>query len=348
MSNPTITLDATLIQQLVDQAVEANILSAIENLGKDPVWLEKIERMINQAVVDRTIAGLNSIDIGSVIQQRVDENMKNVRTTLVEDFSSTGISDRATECQFTIMDEATVVKNHLIAQDMEVVGSATVKDLAVKGSINTDNQAWNDLSTHIANKTLDQLTETWKDQLVESIANQIKSNGIDFQNITVDGDPLISGNTLSQNITESSLQSVGTLKQLRVRGTSHFNETLNVIRGRVGVNTEEPEMAFSVWDEEISLLLGKHKAKQAYIGTGRDQSLTLGVNRTPYLEIDNDGMTTVKKLRIGLHRVQFDSQVPGWSGTRGDLVFNSSPGSDRVFAWVCLGAFRWQPLKSAE
>ena len=51
---------------------------------------------------------------------------------------------------------------------------------------------------------------------------------------------------------------------------------------------------------------------------------------------------------LGLHRISHDSQVPGWSGTRGDLVFNTSPGADRVFAWVCLGAHRWQTLKSAE
>ena len=111
-----------------------------------------------------------------------------------------------------------------------------------------------------------------------------------------------------------------------------------------------PKMAPDMvdWEGEFSVVIGKHKLNQAYIGTNRDQSLSLGVNREPQLEINTDGLTTVKKLRVGLHRISHDTQVPGWSGTRGDLVLNTSPGPDRVFAWVCLGAHRWQTLKSAE
>ena len=84
------------------------------------------------------------------------------------------------------------------------------------------------------------------------------------------------------------------------------------------------------------------------MGTNREQGLVLGINRIPQLEIDSSGMTTVKKLKIGIHQISHDVQVPGWSGTRGDLVLNSNPGNDRVFGWLCLGAFKWQPLKSAE
>ena len=47
-------------------------------------------------------------------------------------------------------------------------------------------------------------------------------------------------------------------------------------------------------------------------------------------------------------KISHDVQVPGWAGTRGDMVFNTNPGPDRVFAWVCLGAHKWQTLKSAE
>ena len=116
---------------------------------------------------------------------------------------------------------------------------------------------------------------------------------------------------------------------------------------RLGINTETPEMALSVWDEEVSVIIGKHKAKQAYIGTSRDSGVAIGVNRVPHIEIDTDGLTTIKKLRVGLHKISHDSLVPGWAGTRGDLVFNTSPGPDKVFAWVCLGAHKWQTLKSA-
>jgi len=165
----------------------------------------------------------------------------------------------------------------------------------------------------------------------------------------VGGQKVIDGNQLTGTVTESKLKSVGILKTLTVNGEARFNNnTVTVLNRRLGVNTDTPEKALSVWDEEVSVVIGKHKTNQAYVGTNRDQALVLGVNREPQLEIATDGLTTIKKLRVGLHKISHDTQVPGWSGTRGDLVFNTSPGADRVFAWVCLGAHRWQTLKSAE
>jgi hypothetical protein len=184
--------------------------------------------------------------------------------------------------------------------------------------------------------------------LVAQVADRIKQGGIEFDSITVGGEPLIQDHVLSRTITDSSLQKVGILRDLQVKGEAHLNDTVSVMNRRMGVNTQTPEMALSVWDEEVSIIIGKHKAKQAYIGTSRDSAVAIGVNRVPHIEIDTDGLTTVKKLRVGMHKISHDVQVPGWSGTRGDLVFNASPGPDRVFAWVCLGAHRWQTLKSAE
>jgi hypothetical protein len=343
-----ITLDPIKIQELVDRAVEQNILDAIEHLGKDPVWLEKIERMINQAVVQRTVATIGSMDVNTVIQQRVDENMLRIKNEWITKFSSTGIDDQATACQLTVMDETTVIENRLTAAELDIVGSATIKDLVVKGSINTDNQSWQSLANDIANKTLEKLTDNWKQDLVQQVKEQIEKNGINFNEVNIGDQPLIKNNTLSNSVTHSNLQTVGTLQTLSVKGEVRLNETATVKRGRLGINTQEPEMALSVWDEEVSIVIGKHKSKQAYIGTNRDQGVVIGTNRVPSIEIDTEGLTTVKKLRLGLNKIAFDTIVPGYAGTRGDIVFNSNPGPTRVFAWVCLGSHKWQTLKSAE
>ena len=82
--------------------------------------------------------------------------------------------------------------------------------------------------------------------------------------------------------------------------------------------------------------------------SGSGLKLSFRLSGVGQLTIDADGLTTIKKLQVGLHKISHATQVPGWSGTRGDMVFNASPGSDRVFAWVCLGAYKWQVLKSAE
>jgi hypothetical protein len=247
------------------------------------------------------------------------------------------------------MDDMVVVEHGLTVQNFQAMDTAQVNNLVVTGSINTDNASWQALTSEISQRTLDQVSENWTENLVAQVAELIQQQGISFDTVKVGGVSLIEGSKLSHTVTDSNLQTVGKLKSLQVQGEAHINNnTVNVLNKRLGINTDAPEKALSVWDEEVSVVIGKHKTNQAYVGTNRDQGLVLGVNREPQLEIATDGLTTIKKLRVGLHKISHDTQVPGWSGTRGDLVFNTSPGADRVFAWVCLGAHRWQTLKSAE
>jgi hypothetical protein len=344
-----ITVDPNLVQRLVDQAVEANINKLVDQLCQDSEWTRRVERMINQAVVHETITRLGAIDLNPTIKQHVDGIMQGFTDTMLKNFTSTGIVDRADKCELTVMEDIVVVENCLTANSLDIIESARIKNLIVTGSINTDNHAWTALSNVISQKTLEQLTKTWNKGLVDQVTKQIQENGIEFEQIRRGEQLLFDGNQLSAEITESALHSVGTLKTLQVRGETHLNNnTMNVLNKRVGVNTDSPEMALSIWDEEVSIVVGKNRANEAYIGTNRDQAIAIGVNRKPQIEINTNGLTTVKKLQVGLHKISHDVQVPGWAGTRGDLVFNTNPGPDRVFAWVCLGAHKWQTLKSAE
>ena len=159
---------------------------------------------------------------------------------------------------------------------------------------------------------------------------------------------MLSGNTLSSAITQTSITKLGILDELKVNGTVHFTDgTLNTLKRRVGINTSDPEMALSVWDEDVSLLMGRLKEQHGYIGTARNQSLSIGVNRKSQIEIDTEGLTTIKQLRVGQHRISFAREVPGYSGTRGDIVFNQDPKPDSAFAWQCLGGFKWNPIRIA-
>lgn len=342
-------VDLITIKQTIDQAVENIIETAIHDMARDPVWLEKIERMVNQAVVQRTVAGLTSIDLASVIRQRVDENMADLDEKIVKKVKTHGIQDLAKQCELTVMNEHVVVENCLTAKQIEVVESAVIKDLAVTGSINVDNRSWQTLSRDISQKTLDQLTPEWKTMLVNQVTKEVQKNGIEFHQLRIDGETVIVGDTLSRKVTQSNLQKVGILKELAVNGEAHINNTVSILNKRMGVNTQEPEMALSVWDEEVSILTGKFKNQTGYIGTGRAQGLAIGVNREPAIEIDIDGLTAVKKLRVGLHRIGHGNDVPNYSGTKGDVVFNANPNlNNPVFAWVCLGGFKWKVVKAVE
>ena len=349
MADTGVIIDPNLVQRLVEQAVETNINKLVDQICADPVWTERVERLINQATVQETMSRLSSIDIGPTIKQRVDERMALFTDSILKNFTSTGIVDQATKCELIVMDDAVVVERCLTANTIEAIDSLRVQNLVVTGSINTDNLSWTALADSISQKTLTQLTESWNKNLVDQVVTQIQEHGINFDQVLVKGQTIIDGNQLTRTITESSLQSVGTLKSLSVSGEAKFNNnTLSVLNKRLGVNTDAPEKALGIWDEEVSIVIGKHKLNQAYIGTNREQSVAIGVNREPQIEINTDGLTTVKKLQVGLHKISHATQVPGWSGNKGDIVFNANLGADRVFAWVCLGTHRWQTLKSAE
>lgn len=335
------------IQQQVTRGVQNDIANAISTITQDPKWLARIEQTINQAITHQTLAKIGSIDINTIIKERVDENMEKFHDRMREDFSSIGIKDQATQTQLTIMDDHTVFENNLTARDLTIANGAQIQHLVVTGSVNTDNQSWQALAADISEKTFSQFTEKFQNSLVQQVSEHIKLNGIDFNRITVGNELLIDNGSLSGAITESNLKTVGNLKNLTVVGETHLNETVNVLRKRIGVNTEEPEMAVSIWDEEVAINIGKNKLNQAYIGTSRAQGIVFGTNRSPQIEITADGLTQIKKLQVGVHRISHNDKVPGWAGTRGDIVFNSSP-TDSVFAWICLGNFKWQPLKSAE
>ena len=342
-------VDSATVKQTIDIAVEQLVDSSIEALGRDPVWLAKIEQQINQAVVDRVVRQFGRIDLNPIIKQRVDEHMTVFQQDILNNFASTGISDQAGSCQLTVTDDATVVNNELTARDLNISNAAVIKDLVVKGSINIDNSSWDLLAEGISKKTIDKLSDEWKTLLTAQVAEEIKSNGIDFDSVEINGETLVSGNTLAKSITDTSIKSLGVLTTLTVAGESVFNnQTLAVLNKRIGVNTVTPEMALSVWDEEVSIVIGKNKANEAYIGTNRAQGVAIGVNRQPQIELTADGLTRIRQLQVGLHRVSHATQVPGYSGTKGDIVFNSNPTESPIFAWVCIGGHRWKTLKSAE
>ena len=347
MTSSALTLDQDLVRNMIEQAVQQQINTVVETLAEDPDWIERVERLINQAVTQRAVASIKNIDLNPAIRASVDENMAAFRRDMLTKFSSTGIDDRASACQLTVMDDVVVVENQLTAKELNILGTVVTQDLAVKGNININNRSWDLLADAVSEKTLVKITDQWRNDLIAEIKTQIQQDGIAFDRVTIGDELLIDHNRLSSRVTESRLQSVGHLRDLTVSGEATIFNTVSVKNKRLGINTESPEMALSVWDEEVSVVIGKNKLHQAYIGTNRDQGLVLGVNRAPAIEIDTDGLTTVKQLRVGVHKISHATQVPGWSGTRGDMVFNSNP-TDRVFAWVCLGAHRWQTLKSAE
>lgn len=347
-------IDQATVRRVIDQAVEREIQNSIDTMMLDPVWITKIEALINQSYVTKLSQWISEIDINSMIRDQIDSGIERWQDRLKQDFATRGIQDLAEATELTVAPGQVCVANELTAQTLivhdhaDVQGCLQVKDLVLRGTINTDNLAWNELSEKIAQDTLNLITDDWRQQLVTEVLEQAKTKGIAFDQVLIAGAPLVKDHELNPAIRHSRLESVATLKKLTVAGDVSLADTVHVRPRRVGINTSDPEMALTVWDEEVSLVAGKLRNQHAFVGTARAQNLSLGVNRKSWLDIDTDGLVSVKNFRIDRHRVSFAAQVPGYSGTRGDIVFNSDPADGQPFAWVCLGAFRWQPLKAAQ
>lgn len=337
-------VDPNLVKQNVDLSVEALVTTAINELTVDPAWLEKIETLINQTMTQRVLMNLASVDIKALVSKRIDDTLEIVHKRLFP-----GLEDHSTGTELTLFDNNVVVEHTLTAKNLEAVDALTVKNLVVSGSINTDNHSWAALSDGIVKRTHDSLTEEWKDTLVKQVGKHIADQGIDFKHVMIDGKYVVDGNKLAESITESSLEKTGDLKSLTVLGETHLNKTVSVTPKRVGINTTEPEMALTIWDEETNLVAGKHKDKTAFFGTARRQSLALGVNKQASIEINEDELTTIKKLQVGVNKISHGTEVPNYSGVKGDIVFNSNANvNNPVFAWICLGGFRWKLLKATD
>jgi hypothetical protein len=348
ITNLSSLINEDKIESTIDASIQLLVTSAIDNLVIDPDWIKKIESLVNQTMAIRLSQRLREIDLNSLIVSNLDAGIERWQDRLKKDFATNGIRDISTAQQLTVMDGVVVVEHDFVAKNVQVTQDLSINNLVVTGTINTDNRSWNELKDIISQQVLTSTTEQWHQDLVEQVLERAKSGGINFKSVLIDNQPLIENNTLSSAVVDSHLQSTGTLKALKVSGTAQFGQTMHVAGRRVGINTQEPEMALAVWDEEVSIIAGKLSKQQAFVGTARLQNLAIGVNRVPQIEIDVDGLTTIKQLRVGRHRISHAGTVPGYSGTRGDLVLNSDPKPGTPFAWVCLGAFQWQSLNSAR
>ena len=326
-------VDNTLLVQAVDQAIEKLVTKTVDQLVFDPNWIQKIHTQIARETGDRIRKGLKEENVRSVLRDVVLENTSLIHEDL----------DR----ELVIEKGIVVVKQHLASDtlntdsDVNVGGALTVDgDLAIKGRISLSNPSFKELSDSIEKNAIDKLRTDFIEETSTTIREQIQ-DGLNVKNILVRGESLVDDNKLSSAITKTSIEEIGTLKSLTV------GSELKVDNKRVGINTTAPRSALSIWDNEIEIDIGRRSQNTAQIGTSKAHSLSFITNNQEQLTIDKDGLVSVGKLRVGRNKISTHSGTPGWSGAKGDVVFNYNFKPGEAFAWICLGDYRWQELKSA-
>jgi hypothetical protein len=267
---------------------------------------------------------------------------ENIVGGIIKNFGSTGIDDKATACQLSIFDDVTVVENNLLIKDLTVKGTATIEgDLVVTGRVPEDSGMFVNLVDSVSLRVKNGLNHDVFSGFSDLVFKQIRENGLDLSKITLNGTEIVNGGNLSNNITFSNLQRVGTLAELRVGGESLLSQTLYTTNKRVGINTVEPAHALSIWDQEIEFGFSKRETNVAVFETPRNQQLIISTNGKNNLTLMPTGGVSVDKISIGATTLTSASVPPNYDAAHGTIVFNSSPSIGGPLGWISLGGARW-------
>jgi hypothetical protein len=298
-----------------------------------------VEGKIN-SLVQTGAFGRASIDHSSINFQGFKFSGDMIDGGIVKNFSSTGIDDRASQVQMTLLDQAVAFEHAVWTPSAIIKGKLTVEgDLVVLGDIDSTSKAANTLADMAVAKIK---TDTeLLDLHSTSILASIGENGIDLKRITQDGREIVNGNQLGYHITDSNLQRVGMLRDLQTQGEAVLSDTLYVTGKRVGINTIEPSAVFVVWDEEVELVITKHSKDTGYIGMPRYQSLVLGANNKDNLILNTDGSVEIENLRVGNTPMSSATAAPDYNAITGTIVWNENPAQGGPVGWICLGDARW-------
>jgi len=266
---------------------------------------------------------------------------------IIKNFGSTGIDDKSTDIQMTILDTAVAFEKGLWAPSASIKGDLTVEgNLTLNGSVNEDSPMIKTLSTLAVNEIKSD-TELL-DAHSEHIYKKISRDGLDLLKIKQEGRVIITGNQLGYHITDSNLQRVGQLKDLQTQGETLLSDTLYTSGKRVGVNTLDPSTTFVVWDEEVEMIMTKKTNNTGYIGTARQHTLILGSHNKENIILDPDGSVQIEELRIGNVPMTSASVIPNYNSITGTIVWNESPSPGSPMGWVCLGGTAWAKFGKVE
>jgi hypothetical protein len=342
-------IDSNMVRDMVYEHVKAPIEAEVNELLESNINISNIiEAQVVNMFSKRLSVKFDNIDIDTMVNDKVN--------TLFNSYISItrGISNTAKQTELTVMDDIVIVENELLVNRINSPGGITTDsnlhvkgNMTIEGDINTDAKGWDSLTNKIEKSVLSKFENQAIEQLGNAVLEYAKTDGIDFASITVNGKELVNESSLGKTVVSSNLQTLGQLNNLNVKGEAEVNDTLFVVNKRIGINTSEPSMALSVWDEEVSIVAGKLKEQNAYIGTASSQTLSIGINKRSEITILEDGLVSINRLRIGRNRLKYETDLPGYQGVKGDITFNTNVSKENlVFAWVCLGGHKWLPLKA--
>lgn len=324
--------DDLIVREIQTQLTKMDVKTVVNEIVKS-----KLDTTINLKTFPE-----QSIPAKSINWQDYTISGDLINGGIINSFGSVGIEDRATFVQLTLMDHASAFEGPVYAPEVKVRGLLEVQgDLIVKGTVPKDTPMFQDLVEESSKKTLADINDELFRNYSHIVYDEIKERGIELKRVLNDGKQAIDGKQLGYHITDSNLQRLGIVSDLQTQGESYLSTTLYVSGKRVGVNTIEPSTTFTLWDEEVEMVMTKRQTDVGYFGTHRRQNVVLGSANNSNITLTVDGEAIIPKIRIGKVSMTSAETAPRTAGNIGEIVYNENPAPGQYIGWVCLGGTRW-------
>ena len=207
-----------------------------------------------------------------------------------------------TEGNITHFGNIDVHGNASFDQDLTVNGSITVDTLHVKELISNGGSTSNygnwvsNLEDGIVGKGLTWAWANGNVNLSYRPGNRICLSGGNLDlaadsSYRIDDVEVISLTSLGSSITKSNLTELGNLRSLTVIGDALIGEFayFGAGFGRLGLNTDEPNGALSILENDVEIVLGAPEYSRARIGTYTTHDISFITDNTDRIIIKNDG-----------------------------------------------------------
>ena len=250
---------------------------------------------------------------------------------IVQNFSSTGIEDKSDNVQLTILNDHVVAEGQFTAMNITAAETLTAQNLVLTGTL--------EIGTEI-------IDHGPFSQMMQMHAGMVVDDQLQpYTALLKDGISLLNENSLAPSVTNSNLRRVGNLLELTVSGDAKFSETMFVSAGnKVGINTEEPRGALSVWDEDAEISFMKTGRRTMFLGSTRDGQVEIGTSNKGQISLTEDNVTINSPLTIMGVKFSAGTGVPDSNGQPNEIRFVTSARDDQPRFYICLGGNKWKAL----
>jgi len=306
----------------------------------------------------------------------------------IAEFASTGIKDSSTKQTLVVTDDKISVKSIAVEQfdgNFTVRGDVKIYGVLDAGFIRTTELLTNQVyekqylefssearGTNVGTGLL-WPGEPYNKQLVLLANRMFTTESFDIakgRDFMIGGSSVLNIESLGGSVVNSSLKTIGTLRELRVGGKVNWNDYLffDPITNRFALGTDEPTALFTVYDyvNNVELIIDADDDK-GRIGTFNTKSLELVTDNQTRITVDEQGHITIGsefrdstvtrvygKMSVGVKNPTEQFEVAGnmrvggklfAQGTeppregqfkQGDVVWNSNPLPTGYMGWVCV------------